>query len=112
MIDLNKQLQQKKNTFLSRLKDNFEIDKIGNKLYAFYDFYFKTFIAELKKQKVEISLTEQVEWEEFFNNYKTEINNLQNKINQTDKEIDQMVYELYGLTKTEIEIVENSFENN
>ena len=27
--------------------------------------------------------------------------------NKTDKEIDQMVYKLYGLTKEEIEIVEN-----
>tara|TARA_B100001057_G_scaffold94968_1_gene91399 strand:+ start:98 stop:247 length:150 start_codon:yes stop_codon:yes gene_type:complete len=29
-------------------------------------------------------------------------------IDKTDKEIDQMVYDLYGLTKEEIEIVENS----
>lgn len=31
---------------------------------------------------------------------------LQNQINQTDAEIDQMVYELYGLTEEEIRIVE------
>lgn len=30
-------------------------------------------------------------------------------INQTDKEIDQMVYQLYGITEEEIEIVENSW---
>ena len=31
---------------------------------------------------------------------------LKMEIDETDKEIDQMVYELYGLTKEEIEIVE------
>jgi hypothetical protein len=33
---------------------------------------------------------------------------IKSQIDQTDKEIDQMVYELYGLTEEEIEIVENS----
>jgi hypothetical protein len=32
----------------------------------------------------------------------------QSVINKTDNEIDQMVYELYGLTTEEIEIVENA----
>ena len=32
----------------------------------------------------------------------------QSVINKTDNEIDQMVYELYGLTQEEIEIVENA----
>jgi len=34
--------------------------------------------------------------------------NLKAIIIKIDKEIDQMVYELYGLTKEEIEIIENS----
>jgi hypothetical protein len=33
---------------------------------------------------------------------------VQADIAKTDKEIDQMVYELYGLTEEEIAIVENS----
>ena len=119
MLELNKKFQQKKNEFLSRVKDNFTATaatrghvplaiKTSKKLDAFYDFDFKVFVAELKKQKVKISLTEQVEWEEFFNTYKAELNNLQSEINKTDKEIDQMVYELYGLTDEEIKIVEGS----
>lgn len=38
--------------------------------------------------------------------YQTSV--LKNYINLQDKEIDQMVYELYGLTDNEIKIVENS----
>jgi len=36
---------------------------------------------------------------------------LQSQINQTDREIDQLVYELYGLTEEEIKIVEESVGN-
>ena len=45
---------------------------------------------------------------EYFNSQKEIVKKLKTAINKTDKEIDQMVYELYGLTKEEIEIVENS----
>jgi hypothetical protein len=33
---------------------------------------------------------------------------LQRRIHATDKQIDEIVYQLYGLTAAEIEIVENS----
>jgi hypothetical protein len=121
MLELNQQLQEKKNKFLNRIKDNLATPvatmghdpltmtiKISKKLDAFYNYDFKTFIAELKKQKIKLSLTQQVEWDDFFNGYKTEINQLQVEIYTTDKEIDQMVYELYELTEEEIKIVEES----
>ena len=108
MLDLNKQLQEKKNKFISRIKSNFEIEKITNKLDSFYEYDFKTFVAELKKQKNTLSLKQQDEWEEYFNSYKTEINDLQAQIAKTGKEIDKMVYELYGLSEEEVKIVEGS----
>ena len=109
-IESTKALQEKSTRFLNRIKSNFEIEKISTKLEKFYDYDFKTFVAELKKQKVKLSLVQQDEWEEYFNAYKTEINSLQSQISACDKEIDQMVYELYGLTDEEIAIVENSIQ--
>ena len=47
-------------------------------------------------------------WMDVFETKKAESQTLKAEIDKTDKEIDQMVYELYGLTKEEIEIVENS----
>ena len=41
-----------------------------------------------------------------WNQQQAEIKELEKKIEATDKEIDQMVYELYGLTEDEIKIVE------
>ena len=63
-------------------------------------------MGELKKQKINLSLSQQDEWEDYFSSSKTDINNLQYVSNKADKEIDQMVYELYGLTEEEIKIVE------
>ena len=63
-------------------------------------------VAELKKQKIKLSLVQQDEWEDYFNGYKNEINTIQAEIAKTDKEIDEMVYELYGLTEEEVGIVE------
>jgi len=108
MLNYNKVLNEKKLTFINRLKDNLDIEKVSNKLESFYDYDFKNFITELKKQKIVFSLDLQDEWEVYFNSYKAEINQLQFDINKTDKEIDQMVYELYDLTEEEIKIVESN----
>ncbi|MCD4746875.1 MAG: hypothetical protein K8R58_11310, partial [Bacteroidales bacterium] len=113
------QLQEKKNKFLNRVKDNLGAIaptrghvpltiKISKKLNAFYDYDFKIFVTELKKQKIKLFLVQQDEWEEYFTAYKNEINQLQDEINATDKEIDQMVYELYELTDEEIGIIEKN----
>ena len=45
---------------------------------------------------------------QYFNEQKQKATELKIEIEKTDKEIDQMVYELYGLTEEEIKIVEES----
>ena len=94
--------------FISVLQDNLELTKMSKKLDAFFKLDFKDFLSELKKQKVTLSLSDQSEWKDYFEETKSKVNTIQVKIAKMDKEIDQMVYELYGLTKEEIEIVENS----
>ena len=49
-----------------------------------------------------------MKWMDVFEIKKAEAQNLKQQIQTTDKEIDAMVYELYGLTEQEIAIVENS----
>ena len=66
---------------------------------------FKTFLKELKKKKVTLTLKEQDEWEEYFETYQKELLELQSQINTTDKQIDEMVYELYGLSEDEIKVI-------
>lgn len=69
---------------------------------------FKIFLIELQKAKVKLSLSEQAEWMQYFNEQKQKAQTLKAEIDKTDKEIDQLVYELYGLTEEEIKIVEES----
>lgn len=53
-----------------------------------------------------LNLSDEAEWMSYFNEQKQKAQELKSEINQIDKEIDQMVYELYGLTEEEIRIVE------
>ncbi|MFZ1291050.1 MAG: TaqI-like C-terminal specificity domain-containing protein, partial [Melioribacteraceae bacterium] len=106
---LNKQKLEFVNKFKHRVKEHFNFEKLSKKLQSFYDYDFKQFRAELKKQKVAISLKQQDEWEEYFNEYKTKINQLQEEITKTDNERDVMVYKLYNLTYEEVKIVDPQF---
>lgn len=106
MLALNKDLQEKRARFLRRLQDNMSEIKINGALETFDNLDFAGFVAELKKQKIKLTLVQQDEWEEYFNQYKTECQSLKTQIETTDKEIDKKVYELYGLTEEEIEVVE------
>ena len=106
MLSLNADLQHKRQRFLRRLQDNLGVQKVTATLERFDELDFKAFVAELKKQKISLSLAQQDEWEDYFNQYKAECNALSTQIAATDKEIDRMVYELYGLTEDEIKVVE------
>ncbi|MBZ9779854.1 N-6 DNA methylase [Psychroflexus sp. CAK8W] len=112
----NNQLNQTKNLFklinklLRNLKRQFpeELEKLAKKLQNWNELSYSGFIKELKKKKIKLSLSQEAEWEEYFLSEQQKAKELKSQIDQTDKEIDQMVYELYGLTDEEIEIVENS----
>ncbi|MBQ1760397.1 MAG: hypothetical protein IIZ94_12035, partial [Prevotella sp.] len=106
MLSLNKELQAKRSRFLRRLSENVEGVKITSALQTFDQLDFKAFVAELKKQKIKLSLTQQDEWEDYFNQYAEACQQLKTQIAATDGEIDRRVYELYGLTEEEISIVE------
>ena len=63
---------------------------------------------ELKKKSIQLSLNEAAEWMQYFNEQKEKVQALKSEIDKTDKEIDQLVYQLYGLTEEEIKIVEGT----
>ena len=105
MLSLNSQLQDKRNRFLHRLSDNLEGVKITSALQTFDTMNFKGFVAELKKQKIKLSLSQQDEWEEYFNQHVAECRELSAQIKATDEEIDNRVFDLYGLTEEERRII-------
>jgi len=108
MLFLNKNLQEISQKFQRLLTRKFELEKLTTKLQDWYLLDFLEFIKELKKTKIKLSLKEEMEWEEIFLEKKEEAEKVKNEIEITNKEIDRMVYELYGLSEEEIRVVEKS----
>ena len=106
MLSLNKDLQSKRARFIRRLQDNMPDIKITGTLNTFDTLDFAGFVAELKKQKIKLSLVQQDEWEEYFSQYKVACSELTSAIAATDAEIDSRVYDLYGLTEEERKVIE------
>lgn len=107
MLQLNKDLQEASNKFIRTLQRKFEgLEKLSTKLENWYELSFNEFIKELKKKKIKLTLSEEAEWEDYFLVEQQKALALKQQIDATDKEIDQMVYQLYGLTEEEIKIVE------
>ena len=106
MLTLNAQLQEKRARFLRRLRENFESVKITTALQTFDQLSFAAFVAELKKQKIKLTPMEQDQWEEYFDHYAIACKELTTQIASTDREIDQRVYRLYGLTYEEVKTVD------
>mgnify|MGYP006991674545 CR=1 FL=1 len=105
--ECNQILQLKRIRFLQRLKDNIPNIKINGTLENFDLLDFTRFIAELKKQKIKLTLADQDEWEEYFTQRRRECNDLSEKINKINTEINQIIYHLYNLTEEEIQVVNN-----
>ena len=112
-------LETLQNNFISLLSSKFSLNKMSNKLIQWNYYDFSTFTKELDKVRKKtakeneteynkLSLSEEAEWMQYFNEQKQKAEELKAEIDKTDKEIDQMVYELYGLTEEEINIVEEA----
>lgn len=121
--DKNDELYKVLEKFKTYISFHFKLDKLTRKLQNWHELEFGDFIKELNKaiksnnkellkadlQPVPVlTKKDEFEWLDLFEENKQKAQDLQNQINQTDKEIDTMVYALYGLTDEEIQIVENS----
>ncbi|MCK8623116.1 Eco57I restriction-modification methylase domain-containing protein [Prevotella sp. E13-27] len=105
MLSLISKLQDKRSRFQRRLIDNLEGVKITTALQQFDQMTFADFLKELKKQKINIPIKQQDEWEDAFNERVAECQGLSAQIKATDEEIDNKVFDLYGLTEEERRIV-------
>lgn len=107
IISLNKYFQEQSKKFQRTIQRKFNLEDLPKKLQDWYVLSYADFIKELAKKKVKLSLSEEAEWEDYFVTESKKAQDLKAQIDATDKAIDKMVYELYGLSEEEIEIVEN-----
>lgn len=113
MQQLNISFQKSSRLFIDYYLVKLNIEMPTKKLQNWYDIEFIDFIKELNKANEKsggkkLTKSDEFEWMELFEENKKKALELKSQIDQTDKEIDRMVYELYGLTEEEIQIVENS----
>ena len=119
MLEMNKQKQQEIKGFLGWLEGEVgtKIDDLSpkTKIQRYYDSDFDDFYAVLKKNKNRLSINpssrEKSELlKDEFQKSADKLEPLREKIKQTDRLIDGVVYKLCGLTEEEIRIVEGIHE--
>jgi hypothetical protein len=113
MIDLNERTTSLMDKFNKYVQAKFKGIKPSKKLKAFFELEFGEYIKELNKAIKQIgsdrlTKAEEMEWMELFELKKKEVNDLRVEIEKMNHDINQKVYELYGLSQEEIEIVEQS----
>lgn len=100
-------------SFSSFLSSKYSFSSISNRLENWQELTFSDFIKEINKLikisgGIQLTKKDEFEWFDIFEEKKLKALDLKAQINKTEAEIDQMVYELYGLSEEEIKIVENS----
>jgi hypothetical protein len=87
--------------FERSIQRKFNIEKLTTKMQNWYLLSYAEFIKELSKKKFKLSLSEEAEWEAYFNEQKQKAQTLKSEIDETDRYIDKMVYGLYGVEEVE-----------
>src|SRR5690554_860322 len=113
ILDLNSKVNHLEKKFCTYISSSFENISFTRKLQSWHTLDFSDFIKELNKaiKKAggeKLSKLDEMEWMELFETKKKEALELKAEIDRTDREIDRLVYELYGLTDEEVQIVEQS----
>jgi len=106
--ELTGNLQMLTSKFTRTIQRKFNLESLSGKLQQWYLLSYAEFMKELAKKKMKLSLSEEAEWEEYFLQEVKKAQILKSEIEKTDKEIDTMVYDLYGLTDEEIKIAEGA----
>jgi hypothetical protein len=99
--------------FSTYFSSQYKLEKLPGKLEKWYELEFIDFIKELNKaikvvKGTPLTKKDEFEWMDLFEENKKKALELKAEIDKTDKEIDAMVYALYGLSEEEIRIVENT----
>ncbi|MAD98615.1 MAG: restriction endonuclease subunit M [Flavobacteriaceae bacterium] len=119
ILEQNKALSDLTDNKLKLILSKYNFSKPSRKLQTWYKLDFGEFIKELEKVRKKsakeneteykkLSLSEEAEWMQYFKQQKEKVQDIKAEIDKTDKEIDAMVYQLYGLTEEEISIIESS----
>ena len=104
LINLNNEINLFEKQFFKYMKTNLNIGKISKKLEHFYKLSEKEFIKEIKRFNKDY---DEYATLEYFNNSKFNVLSLHEKILKEDYELNNVVYKIYNLNSSDINIIEN-----
>ncbi|MCY7353264.1 MAG: Eco57I restriction-modification methylase domain-containing protein [Cytophagaceae bacterium] len=87
--------------FVELLQANFKLKTVSGKLRDWHRYEFGDLLAELTKAGATLTPAQQKDWLAAFKTEKVRLRELDRQIETTDRQIDALVYELYGLTEAE-----------
>ena len=96
---LTANLQTLCSKFTRNIQREYNLEKLSAKLGNWFQLSFNEFLKELEKSKVKLTLSQKAEWEDYFLQESKKALDIKQQIETTDKEIDQMVYALYGFNE-------------
>ncbi len=108
MIELNKSNQELTDDYIKVLTENYPPKSpLSSKLTtSLWSLAFVDVLQELGKSGITIPAKKQKEWIELFHEGAGQAQVFKQKIADTEKEINELVYQLYQLTPEEIELIE------
>ncbi len=102
LVDYNYKLDQISNEAQLLLNSEYKI-KFSNSIIKFG---WNELIEKFEKQRIKLSLSKKEELQKWFRKKQNELQKLESKIDQLEKEINDKVYQLYNLEKKEISLIE------
>ncbi len=108
LLQKHRELHDGTSTFLRLLQANFPLATVPKKLEEWHRLDWKELLEEMKKAKAPLKPSQQAEWLAVFEEQRKTAGHALAAIEQADRELDRMVFGLYGLTEAEIALVERS----
>jgi len=99
----SKEFNELNDKFLIFCQSQFPIQKFSERLKDWYNLEFNEFMNELNKLKIKVDANKVFDFIDIYKREQLKINEFRKIIENTDKEIDSIVYNLYQLNESEIE---------
>jgi hypothetical protein len=111
IMTLHEELKSARTEFIEYIADKYEWEEIPKKLKThFWDLEPKEFMKILKKNLKLTDENEEYLYSRFKNKKKDEIKDKLDEINKLENEIDDAIYRIYDISKTEQEFIEKTLK--
>ncbi len=108
LLDLCSSRYSIKQEFVKFIINVYEPRKVSEQLEHFYENSFKDFCKELKKQKVKLTVSQQMELLPLFDEQKKKIVQISARINAIQESLDDTIFSIYQISKSIADIIKQN----